>query len=632
MEPADTSVDQLPLKSLLFPGGDKDLVNTDGVKVTSDEIEGKILGIFVGPAWWKSLLKDRLLPSFADVIEEICDQGKELQMVFVPTPLSADLIHELQASNRAHEIESGPEEESFSSFIKSLPARWRAVPPSNVEAVQALRAASKTDSQVTGLAFVAADGQVITTSGMDILIEWRADSYPFTKEHLEDLDRPFAELKKNPTLKGLLERDGRDYLVKNDGTQVKVSSLEGPIALYFSAHWCGPCRKFTPDLIECYNQLKSEGKPFEIVFVSWDVNEQAFDEYFATMPWLSLPYSDKKANQALYKVYDVQGVPSLVILDSDAQIIQEDAVTVISAFDSRAYPFTDEKVEEMTQILEAEKEAQRASQSLESLLVTAERDFVVDHDSKEVKVSSLVGKTVGLYFSAHWCPPCRGFTPKLIAVYEQLKQQGKPFEIIFISSDRDEEAFNKYYGSMPWLALPYSDRQPKRTTKQKLSEYFDVKGIPTLVILGPDGKTLNKEGRKAIETFGAEGFPFAKEKEIELNKAVDDEMEKRQQTVTIPQHPHILTLSKVPYPRGSYTCDLCSLDVNRWAYRCAECGFDVDVACIDKELQKQAAQEKEEPGVSEEEAAGTEDSETTRAAEAEVKEGWVCDGDVCHKA
>mmetsp|Transcript_119915 Transcript_119915/g.274753 ORF Transcript_119915/g.274753 Transcript_119915/m.274753 type:complete len:81 (-) Transcript_119915:67-309(-) len=34
-----------------------------------------------------------------------------------------------------------------------------------------------------------------------------------------------------------------------------------------------------------------------------------------------------------------------------------------------------------------------------------------------VDTSSLDGKTIGLYFSAHWCPPCRGFTPKLTESY-----------------------------------------------------------------------------------------------------------------------------------------------------------------------------------------------------------------------
>lgn len=34
------------------------------------------------------------------------------------------------------------------------------------------------------------------------------------------------------------------------------------------------------------------------------------------------------------------------------------------------------------------------------------------------------------------CPPCRGFTPKLIETYNKVKDSGKSFEIIFVTSDR----------------------------------------------------------------------------------------------------------------------------------------------------------------------------------------------------
>ena len=30
---------------------------------------------------------------------------------------------------------------------------------------------------------------------------------------------------------------------------------------------------------------------------------------------------------------------------------------------------------------------------------------------------------IGLYFSAHWCPPCRGFTPVLADTYNKIKRQ-----------------------------------------------------------------------------------------------------------------------------------------------------------------------------------------------------------------
>ena len=57
------------------------------------------------------------------------------------------------------------------------------------------------------------------------------------------------------------------------------------------------------------------------------------------------------------------------------------------------------------------------------------------------------------------------------------------FEIIFASSDRDQAAFDEYYGEMPWLALPFSDRDRKAA----LSKRFKVSGIPMLVLLNPDG-------------------------------------------------------------------------------------------------------------------------------------------------
>merc|ERR1711943_138695 len=102
-------------------------------------------------------------------------------------------------------------------------------------------------------------------------------------------------------------------------------------------------------------------------------------------------------------------------------------------------------------------------------------------------------KAVALYFSAHWCPPCRGFTPKLAEWYTK-NLSSKGLEVIFVSSDRDEASFKEYFAEQPWLALDYAER----STKEKLSAAFGVSGIPSVVILDADLKTVTTDGRAAL--------------------------------------------------------------------------------------------------------------------------------------
>lgn len=53
-------------------------------------------------------------------------------------------------------------------------------------------------------------------------------------------------------------------------------------------------------------------------------------------------------------------------------------------------------------------------------------------------------------------------------------------EIVFVSSDRDDQSFAHYFGTMPWLAIPYT---AGRYLQKSISMSYGVQGIPSLVIL-----------------------------------------------------------------------------------------------------------------------------------------------------
>jgi nucleoredoxin len=114
---------------------------------------------------------------------------------------------------------------------------------------------------------------------------------------------------------------------------------------------------------------------------------------------------------------------------------------------------------------------------------------LVDAEGKTVDTATLAGKYVAIYHSAHWCPPCKTFTPKLVAFANAHKDK---LAVVFVSYDRSAEAMTSYMTEtkMPWAAVPY-----KAASGKKNADENSVTGIPALLVYGPDGALITKNGR-----------------------------------------------------------------------------------------------------------------------------------------
>ena len=117
--------------------------------------------------------------------------------------------------------------------------------------------------------------------------------------------------------------------------------------------------------------------------------------------------------------------------------------------------------------------------------------YLKDSSLEPVPQASLADiRYVAVYYSAHWCSPCRVFTPKLVAAYKEIKAAHPEFELIFVSSDDDEGSMKNYMreSSMPWPAVRFDQKDNVRTLERPDYE----SGIPNLVFMSADGKELAK--------------------------------------------------------------------------------------------------------------------------------------------
>ncbi|OMO80191.1 C1-like protein [Corchorus olitorius] len=515
----------------------------------------------------------RFTPKLVEVYSELSPKG-DFEIIFV----------------------SGDEdEESFNGYFSKMP--WLAIPFSDSETRNRLDELFKVMG-IPHLVFLDENGKVSTDEGVAIVREYGEEGYPFTAEKIQELKDLEEKAKKEQSIKTILASRSRDFVVTSDENKVPVSELEGKtVGLYFSVSSYQACADFTPKLAELYKKLKEKGENFEIVVISLDDEEEAFKESFAA-PWLALPFKDKIVEK-LTRYFELSTLPTVVIIGPDGKTVHSNAAEAIEEHGIQAYPFTPERFAELAEI----EKAKEAAQTLESILVSGDLDFVLGKDGAKVSVTDLVGKTVLLYFSAHWCPPCRAFTPKLVEEYKKIKAKDEAFEVVFISSDRDQASFEEYYSGMPWLALPFGDAR-----KALLSRKFNVRGIPMLITIGPTGQTVTKGTRNMVMAHGADAYPFTEERLKEIEAEYEEMAKGWPKNLKHELHEdHELVLSR----RTTYYCDGCNEEGHTWSFYCEECDFDLHPKCALKEDKETKSEEKEE---------------------AAPKEGWICDGEVCTRA
>lgn len=135
------------------------------------------------------------------------------------------------------------------------------------------------------------------------------------------------------------------FSYQNDALQpFDINKLAGikVFAFYYSAHWCGPCRAFTPELVKFYNREKKDHPEFEIVFLSHDRSRDAMIEYMRElkMPW---PATEFGKGAAIRK-YSSRGIPCLVVVDENGTVLAD-------SFDGEKYLGAKKAMDDLGKIL-----------------------------------------------------------------------------------------------------------------------------------------------------------------------------------------------------------------------------------------------------------------------------------------
>jgi nucleoredoxin len=194
---------------------------------------------------------------------------------------------------------------------------------------------AKADSSLDSLPVSTDDSTAETEPTTPSNVPQSTDTYQKQQQQPPVQSGPLVDLLGSQLLSMEMIDDTHAQLVPHNTNE----ALHGKkiIGIYVSASWCGPCRAFTPELMEFYKKMnarKGREDEFQIVWISRCRDMDSYTQYFAKMHgWLALPPQEAMGERGrwLSDKYGVKSIPSLVLVDDMGQLITKDARNKIPA-------------------------------------------------------------------------------------------------------------------------------------------------------------------------------------------------------------------------------------------------------------------------------------------------------------
>ena len=487
------------------------LIKKDYTELKTSELStkpGAVIGLYYSAHWCPPCRG--FTPKLSSVYEEIKnDENKDFEVVF---------------------ISSDSSEDEFKTYLNEMP--WLAIPFDNDKVKDTCSEKFDVSGLPTLVLLNAEDGEVISTDGRSVIEEFGSTGFPFNETKLQEC-REEKKIKKQNVLAEMGSLSFMGPLVTIDENEITLdpetitNSCETlAIAFLFEDNDHGSS-VVIKKLVDVQKDLGKER--LGLMVIPLQDLEELQSESKDKMAGIPVVKSGEKAKEVIKRFEPICSTiepPHVIVLKRDEKgslkLCSEDAARNIYFTGAEGFPWSSEALDALKAKEAALKEELKARQKNLEFLSKEGKSLVQDKNGGYITLSKLQSNdVVGLYFSAHWCGPCRSFTPKLSKMYNDCKNQNKNFEVVFVSSDSNEVEFKEYYAEMPWSALSFDERN----LKSALSEMFEVQGIPTLVLLTGKGEMI-KDDASDIVSYGAEYFPWddasvEKAKEIEAKKKLE---------------------------------------------------------------------------------------------------------------